>query len=157
MRKNQVTEKLLSGTNVLRRLMFLALMALCTSGAWAQKQVSGTVVDAAGESIIGASVMVKGTTTGTVTDFDGKFVLQNVPENGSVVISYVGYRTQTISIAGKGQLSVTLEEDKQLLDEVVVVGYGVQRKSDVTGALTRVGEKELNAKPSRLPVLLCML
>ena len=147
MRKNQVTDKLLSGTNVLRQLMFLALMALCTSGAWAQKQVSGTVVDAAGESIIGASVMVKGTTTGTVTDFDGKFVLQNVPENGSVVISYVGYRTQTISIAGKSQLSVTLEEDKQLLDEVVVVGYGVQRKSDVTGALTRVGEKELNAKP----------
>ena len=147
MRKNQVTDKLLSGTNVLRRLMFLALVALCTSGTWAQKQVSGTVVDAAGESIIGASVMVKGTTTGTVTDFDGKFVLQNVPENGSVVISYVGYRTQTISIAGKSQLSVTLEEDKQLLDEVVVVGYGVQRKSDVTGALTRVGEKELNAKP----------
>ena len=147
MRKNQVTEKLLSGTNVLRRLMFLALVALCTSGAWAQKQVSGTVVDAAGEPIIGASVMVKGTSTGTVTDFDGKFVLQNVPENGSVVISYVGYRTQTIAVAGKGQLSVTLEEDKQLLDEVVVVGYGVQRKSDVTGALTRVGEKELNAKP----------
>ena len=147
MRKNQVTDKLLSGTNVLRQLMFLALMALCTSGAWAQKQVSGTVVDAAGESIIGASVMVKGTTTGTVTDFDGKFVLQNVPENGSVVISYVGYRTQTIAVAGKSQLSVTLEEDKQLLDEVVVVGYGVQRKSDVTGALTRVGEKELNAKP----------
>ena len=147
MRKNQVTDKLLSGTNVLRQLMFLALMALCTSGAWAQKQVSGTVVDVAGESIIGASVMVKGTTTGTVTDFDGKFVLQNVPENGSVVISYVGYRTQTIAVAGKSQLSVTLEEDKQLLDEVVVVGYGVQRKSDVTGALTRVGEKELNAKP----------
>ena len=147
MRKNQVTEKLLSGTNVLRRLMFLALMALCTSGAWAQKQVSGTVVDAAGEAIIGASVMVKGTTTGTVTDLEGNFVLQNVPENGSVVISYVGYRTQTIAAAGKGQINVILEEDKQLLDEVVVVGYGVQRKTDVTGALTRVGEKELNSKP----------
>ena len=147
MRNNQVTDKLLSGTGVFRRLMFLALMALCTSGAWAQKQVSGTVVDAAGEAIIGASVMVKGTTTGTVTDLEGNFVLQNVPENGSVVISYVGYRTQTIAAAGKGQINVTLEEDKQLLDEVVVVGYGVQRKSDVTGALTRVGEKELNTKP----------
>ena len=147
MRKDQVTDKLLSGTGVLRRLMFLALMALCTSSAFAQKQVSGTVVDAAGESIIGASVVVKGTSTGTVTDLDGKFVLQNVPENGSLVISYVGYRTQTLAAAGKSQFDVTLEEDKQLLDEVVVVGYGVQRKSDVTGALTRVGEKELNAKP----------
>ena len=147
MRNNQVTDKLLSGTGVFRRLMFLALMALCTSGAWAQKQVSGTVVDAAGEAIIGASVMVKGTTTGTVTDLEGNFVLQNVPENGSVVISYVGYRTQTIAAAGKGQINVILEEDKQLLDEVVVVGYGVQRKTDVTGALTRVGEKELNSKP----------
>ena len=147
MRKDQVTDKLLSGTGVLRRLMFLALMALCTSSAFAQKQVSGTVVDAAGESIIGASVVVKGTSTGTVTDLDGKFVLQNVPENGSLVISYVGYRTQTLAAAGKSQFDVTLEDDKQLLDEVVVVGYGVQRKSDVTGALTRVGEKELNAKP----------
>ena len=147
MRNNQVTDKLLSGTGVFRRLMFLALMALCTSGAWAQKQVSGTVVDAAGEAIIGASVMVKGTTTGTVTALEGNFVLQNVPENGSVVISYVGYRTQTIAAAGKGQINVILEEDKQLLDEVVVVGYGVQRKTDVTGALTRVGEKELNSKP----------
>ena len=147
MRKNQVTDKLLSGTNVLRRLMFLALVALCTSGAWAQKQVSGTVVDAAGEAVIGASVMVKGTSTGTITDFDGKFTLQNVSEKASLVISYVGYRNQTIAVAGKSQLNVTLEEDRQLLDEVVVVGYGVQRKSDVTGALTRVGEKELNTKP----------
>jgi TonB-linked SusC/RagA family outer membrane protein len=147
MRKNQVTDKLLSGTNVLRRLMFLALVALCTSGAWAQKQVSGTVVDAAGEAVIGASVMVKGTSTGTITDFDGNFTLQNVSEKASLVISYVGYRNQTIAVAGKSQLNVTLEEDRQLLDEVVVVGYGVQRKSDVTGALTRVGEKELNTKP----------
>ena len=147
MRKNQVTDKLLSGTSVLRRLMFLALMAICTSSVFAQKQVSGTVVDASGEAVIGASVMVKGTSTGTITDFDGKFVLNNVPENGNLVISYVGYRTQTIAAAGKNQLNVTLEEDRQLLDEVVVVGYGVQRKSDVTGALTRVGEKELNTKP----------
>ena len=101
MRKNQVTDKLLSGTNVLRQLMFLALMALCTSSAFAQKQVSGTVVDATGEAIIGASVVVKGTSTGTVTDFDGNFTLKSVPENGSLVISYVGYRNQTVPVAGK--------------------------------------------------------
>ena len=147
MRKDQVTDKLLSGANVLRQLMFLALMALCTSSAFAQKTVSGTVVDATGESVIGASVIVKGTSTGTVTDFDGNFTIQKVPENATLVISYVGYRTQNVAVAGKSQINVTLEEDKQLLDEVVVVGYGVQRKSDVTGALTRVGEKELNAKP----------
>ena len=148
MRKELVTDKLSLGAQVLRRLMFLALVAICTTGAFAQKQVSGTVVDAAGEPIIGASVIVKGTSTGTVTDFDGNFTIQNVPANGSLVISYVGYRNQTVAVAGKSQVNVTLEEDRQLLDEVVVVGYGVQRKSDVTGALTRVGEKELNTKPA---------
>lgn len=147
MRKNQVTDKLLSGTNVLRQLMFLALMALCTSSAFAQKQVSGTVVDATGEAIIGASVIVKGTSTGTVTDFDGNFTLKSVPENGSLVISYVGYRNQTVPVAGKNQVKVTLEEDRQLLDEVVVVGYGVQKKSDVTGSMASVSGEELNARP----------
>ena len=130
-----------------QRLLFLALMAVCSTVAMAQGKVSGTVVDTQGESVIGASVVVKGTSTGTVTDFDGNFTIQNVPQNATLVISYVGYRTQNVAVGGKSQISVTLEEDKQLLDEVVVVGYGVQRKSDVTGALTRVGEKELNAKP----------
>ena len=130
-----------------RRLLFLLLMALLTTAAMAQGSVSGTVTDAQGEAIIGASVLVKGTTTGTVTDFNGKFTLQRVPQNATLAISYVGYRTQNVAVGGKSQVSVTLEEDKQLLDEVVVVGYGVQRKSDVTGALTRVGEKELNSKP----------
>ena len=147
MRKNQVTDKLLSGTNVLRQLMFLALMALCTSSAFAQKQVSGTVVDATGEAIIGASVIVKGTSTGTVTDFDGNFTIKSVPENGSLVISYVGYRNQTVPVAGKNQVKVTLEEDRQLLDEVVVVGYGVQKKSDVTGALAHMDSKDLTSMP----------
>ena len=130
-----------------QRLLFLAMMAVCSTVAMAQKTVSGTVVDATGEGVIGASVMVKGTSNGTVTDLDGNFTIQNVPENGSIVVSYVGFHTQTIPVAGKSQFNITLEEDKQLLDEVVVVGYGVQRKSDVTGALTRVGEKELNVKP----------
>ena len=131
----------------IHRLMLTISLLLLSTLAFAQKTVTGTVVDATGEPIIGASVIVKGTTNGTVTDFDGNFTVQNVPENGSVVVSYVGFRTQTIAVAGKSKIDLTLEEDKQLLDEVVVVGYGVQRKSDVTGALTRVGEKELNAKP----------
>ncbi len=130
-----------------RRLMLLALMAVASTAVFAQGKLTGTVVDATGEPVIGASVIVKGTSNGTVTDLDGNYTVQNVPEGATLVFSYVGYRTQNIAVAGKSQINVTLEEDKQMLDEVVVVGYGVQRKSDVTGALTRVGEKELNTKP----------
>ena len=130
-----------------QRFLFLALLTVCSTAAMAQGKVSGKVVDATGEPVIGASVIVKGTSNGTVTDLDGNFEMPNVPSGSRLEISYVGYRTQNIAVDGKSQLSVTLEEDKQLLDEVVVVGYGVQRKSDVTGALTRVGEKELNSKP----------
>ena len=147
MKQIHLRDKLSLGTNVLRRLMFLVVVVLCASSSMAQKKVTGTIVDGAGDPIIGASVMVKGTSNGSVTDFDGNFTINNVPENGTLVFSYVGYRTQSISAAGKTNFQVALEEDKQLLDEVVVVGYGVQRKSDVTGALTRVGEKELNSKP----------
>ena len=129
----------------LRRLMFLLLLCVCSAGAFAQSRVTGKVIDANGEPVIGASVMVKGTTNGAVTDLDGNYTISNVPSGASLNISYVGYRTQTIPVGGKQSINVTLEEDKQLLDEVVVVGYGVQRKSDVTGALSRVGEKELNA------------
>ena len=140
---------MLSGAGVLRRLMFLCLMVLCGSAAFAQKTVTGTVIDATGEAIIGASVKVLGgaTSTGTITDINGKFTIQNVSESAKLEISYVGYSSQTVSVSGKNQINVTLKEDRQLLDEVVVVGYGVQRKSDVTGALTRVGEKELGSKP----------
>ena len=133
--------------NSLRGLMFLSLFLVCSTGAYAQGKVTGTVVDASGEPVIGASVMVKGTSNGAVTDLNGDFTIQQAPADASLVVSYVGYRTQTLAVSGKSNFSITLEEDRQLLDEVVVVGYGVQRKSDVTGALTRVGEKELNAKP----------
>ena len=139
--------KLKSGRLIWQRLMLLALMAVASTVVFAQGKLTGTVVDATGEPVIGASVIVKGTSNGTVTDLDGNYTVQNVPEGATLVFSYVGYRTQNIAVAGKSQINVTLEEDKQMLDEVVVVGYGVQRKSDVTGALTRVGEKELNTKP----------
>ena len=129
------------------RLLVLVMIAALPTAIMAQGQVTGTVVDATGEPIIGASVVVKGTTTGTVTDLDGNFTIPGVAKNATLVISYVGYRTQNLALDGRNSLNVTLEEDKQLIDEVVVVGYGVQRKTDVTGALTRVGEKEMNAKP----------
>lgn len=147
MKQIHLRDRLLSGTNVLRQLMFLFMVVLCTSSAMAQKKVTGTIVDAAGEPIIGASVMVKGTSNGAVTDIDGNFTINNVPEDATLVFSYVGYRTQNLSARGKSNFQISLEEDKQLLDEVVVVGYGVQRKSDVTGALTRVNEEQLNNRP----------
>ena len=132
---------------MLQRLMFTVLFAVFAIGAFAQNKVTGTVVDVQGEPIIGASVVVKGTSNGTVTDFDGKFTVANAPAKGNLVISYVGYRSQTIALGGKSDIKITLEEDKQLLDEVVVVGYGVQKKSDVTGALAHMDAKELTNMP----------
>ena len=132
----------------LQRLFFLALLSIIAIGAYAQgKTVSGTVLDKSGESVIGASVVVKGTTNGTITDFDGKFTLSNVPNDASLEISFVGFKTQVIPVQGKTTFNVTMVEDTEVLDEVVVVGYGVQKKSDVTGAMARVGEKELKAMP----------
>ncbi len=129
------------------RLLFLTVMAVCSTIAMAQSRVSGTVVDATGEAIIGASVLVKGTSNGTITDMDGHFAIQSVPQNATLTVTYVGYRTQNIPVGGKNTFNITLAEDKQLLDEVVVVGYGVQKRSDVTGAMASVNAEELNARP----------
>lgn len=98
-----------------------------------------TVVDSKGEPIIGANVVVKGTTNGNITDVDGKAILENVPLNSTLAISYVGYLTQDISSGKQTSLQVTLREDTQALEEVVVVGYGVQKKKDLTGAIAQVG------------------
>ena len=131
-----------------QQLFFVALFSVLAITASAQsKSVSGTVVDKTGEPVIGASVVVKGTTNGTITDFDGNFSLQGVPNNGTIQISFVGYKTQDISVAGKSTVKVTLVEDTEMLDEVVVVGYGVQKKSDVTGAMASVGAEQLAARP----------
>ena len=131
-----------------KRVIWISLMVLSSLVANAQqKNVQGVVVDQSGEPIIGASVMVKGTTNGIITDLDGKFSLSNIPEKGVITISYIGYKGQDISVIGKNMLRVTLEEDTEMLDEVVVVGYGTQKKSDVTGAMISVGEKELKSRP----------
>ncbi len=102
-----------------------------------KKQISGTITDVNGESLIGANVVEKGTTNGTVTDFDGKFSL-NVGNNAILQVSYLGYISQDISTEGKTSLDIVLKEDSKSLEEVVVIGYGVQKKSDVTGAITSV-------------------
>ena len=111
--------------------------------AYAQKTVTGTVVDAAGEPMIGVSILVDGTTNGGVTDFDGNFTIQNVPENGVLKISYVGFKDQKIPVAGKNSIKVTLEEDAMGLDEIVVVGYGTMKKKDLTGAVASVKQGDI--------------
>lgn len=107
-----------------------------------QAKVSGVVVDETGEPIIGANVVIKGTTRGVITDFDGAFTLDAGP-NETIQVSYVGYIPQDISINGRSSLNIQLKEDSQALEEVVVVGYGVQKKSVVTAAVSRVDSEEL--------------
>ena len=99
------------------------------------KKVTGMVVDGAGEPVIGANVVVKGTTNGTITDFDGNYSLEGVSANDILVVSYIGYLSQEIPVENQSSIKVTLKEDTQTLDEVVVVGYGTMRKSDVTGSI----------------------
>ena len=107
--------------------------------------VKGLVVDANGEPIIGASVLLKGTTNGTITDIDGNFTLQGV-KAGTLVISYIGYKTQEVVVSGNASLKVVLTEDSEVLDEVVVVGYGTQKKATMTGSVTVVSDKMLESK-----------
>ena len=125
-----------------RRLPAFALFVLllfCSVHAFAQQLfITGTVKDNASEPIIGASILVKGTTQGTTTDLDGNFSLANVQVDAVLEISYIGYKTQTKKITDSSPLVITLVEDNELLDEVIVIGYGVQKKSDLTGSVSQV-------------------
>ena len=114
------------------------LMSVMCFMAYAQKTVTGTVKDAMGEPMIGVSVVVDGTSNGGVTDFNGRFNIQGVPNNGVLKFSYVGYKDQKVSTAGKTTISVVMTEDAMGLDEVVVVGYGTMKKKDLTGAVASV-------------------
>ncbi len=109
--------------------------------------VSGVVKDESGNPLIGVNVLVKGTNQGTATDFDGSFTLNDVDENGILVFSYIGYKTQEVQLSGQATISVILQEDSKTLDEVVVVGYGTQRKGDITGAVSQIKTEELESLP----------
>ncbi|GHT18264.1 SusC/RagA family TonB-linked outer membrane protein [Bacteroidia bacterium] len=108
--------------------------------------ISGNVVDDKGEAIIGASVAVKGTTTGTVADVDGNFSITAAP-NAVLEISYLGFKTQEVAVGNQTKIAVVLEEDTKALDEVVVIGYGTVRKSDLTGAVSSLSEKNFRDLP----------
>ena len=123
-----------------------AVLALALPvGAFAQNvTVKGQVIDTNGEPMIVVNVAQVGTTNGTVTDIDGNYSI-SVPSNSTLQFSFMGYKTQTVAVAGKTTINVTLEEDTELLDEVVVIGYGVQKKSDLTGAVASVRQESLKA------------
>ena len=104
------------------------------------RTIRGTVIDNTGEPVIGANVTIKGTTNGVITDIDGNFILNNA--KGTLVVSFVGYKTQEIPITNKTTINVTLQEDSELLDEVVVVGYGTQKKASLTSAITQIKGEE---------------
>ena len=109
------------------------------------KRVSGTVKSTNGESIIGANVKVTGTTIGCITDIDGNFTLE-VPENAKLTVSYIGFQTQEIAINGKSSVNIVLEEDTEMLDEIVVIGYGSMKKKDLTGAVAAIRGEKLSAR-----------
>lgn len=111
-----------------------------------EKKVTGVVKDQNGEPIIGANVSVKGTTLGTITGIDGDFVL-DVPENAVIQVSYIGYVSQELRSGGKNRLDIVLKEDTQALEEVVVVGYGVQKKVNLTGSVSSIKSEELERQP----------
>jgi len=113
------------------------------------KRLTGQVIGQDGEPLIGVNVVVKGTTIGSMTDMDGRYVLENVPSNAIVEFSYIGYLQQSINVGNKSSLDITLAEDTQKLDEVVVVGYGSFKKSDLTGAISQIKGEEISALPLR--------
>lgn len=122
----------------MKHLFWLLTLLSFSLTALAQQKVTGKVKDSSGEPVIGASVVVKGNNTmGTITDFDGNFML-DVPAKSVLVISYIGYVTQEVPTAGKNSLEIVLKEDTKTLDEVVVIGYGTQRKGDVTSSVASV-------------------
>ena len=128
--------------SIKKNLMLSMLMLLMPLSLLAQEiKVQGVVKDPTGETVIGATVMQKGTNNGAVTDVDGNFTL-TVPSNATLTISYIGYATQEIAVNGKTEFSIVMEDDSQALNEVVVVGYGTMDKNELTSAIAHVGEKD---------------
>ncbi|MDR1682456.1 MAG: TonB-dependent receptor, partial [Candidatus Symbiothrix sp.] len=132
----------------MKKLFIILFLGLCTFvSAQNMEDIQGTVLDKkTGEAVIGANVVVVGTTTGTVTDIDGHFKIR-MPLNSELRISYIEYQTQIQKITDRKPITVYMEENRTELDEVVVIGYGVQRKSDVTGAISSLSAKDITSSP----------
>lgn len=125
------------------RLLIAVLFALFAIGMSAQTTVTGTITDSTGEPLIGATVVEKGVAGGAASDFDGNFTLNVKNPNGTLIFSYVGYQSKEVPLKGRTKVDVVLEESAEVLDEVVVVGYGTQRKSDITGSVARISGDQM--------------
>ena len=148
---SQVLTQLMKGTNVTFEIgeKKIYLKEKPTSDVQQSRKVktiSGTIVDDKGEPVIGASIIIEGTSQGTITNIDGEYTLANVPENSMITISFVGYKSLTFAANDKTLANITLKEDSELIDEVVV-GYGVQKKRDVTGAMASVDAAKIASVP----------
>lgn len=133
---------------LLQKMLFVFTLCLSIQVAQAQNRtVSGKVSDTGGSPLPGVSVTVKGTTQGSITDSDGKFSIQSAKSNAVLVFSYIGYKAIEVNVGGKTTLNVSLEEDAAALGEVIVVGYGSQKKSQTTGAISQVSAKQIQEMP----------
>ncbi|HEY5745944.1 MAG TPA: TonB-dependent receptor [Chryseolinea sp.] len=130
-------------------LVTLLTFSLLASTSWAQtRTLQGTVTDAAGEALPGVNVIVRGTTTGTTTDSNGKYQLELPGSENALVFTFIGYKAATIDVGGRTVVDVVMEEDLTSLDEVVVVGYGTQREKDLTSAITTIKSEDISRTPA---------
>lgn len=135
--------------SVFRKWFLIFLLTFSAANIYAQKAtVAGVVKEASGEVMIGVSVQVKGTTTGTITNFDGRYSIEVNSPKDVLVFTYVGYNSQSVQVGNKSIVNVTMTEDTKTLDELVVVGYGTQKKSDLTGSVVSVKADDMNAIPT---------
>ena len=124
------------------------LLCLLPFTVWAQSKVEGVVLDVNQEPLIGVNVSEKGTSNRTVTDIDGHFSLGLSSAEPVLHLSYVGYEAQDFAVAGQKTVQIIMHENNEMLDEIVVIGYGIQKKSDLTGAISQVSSKDLARQPS---------
>ena len=128
-------------------LFLLVFVAMCWTTAMAQLTVKGTVVsDSESEPLVGVAILEKGTSNGTITDIDGNYSIQLKSNNATLVVSYVGYTTQNISVNGRSNIDIRLVDDSKLLDDVVVVGYGTMKKSDISGSVATINKEQMARK-----------
>lgn len=146
----QVLDKILANTGINYELEGTHIILTTedvksTNTAQQVKTITGMVTDTSGEAIIGANIRIKGTTTGTITDIDGKFSIEAEPRS-VIEVSYIGYLTQEVLVNNQKSIRILLKEDTKTLDEVVVIGYGVQKKADLTGSVANINTEKLNTQ-----------
>jgi len=129
--------------NGITKFLFLLMFFCFTLLSYGQTNVTGKVTDSKGETLIGVNVIIKGTQQGTITDINGNFTLSVPSANSTLEFSYIGYKSQDIALNGRTTINVTLEEDTQALEEVVVVGYGTQKKVNLTGSVQNVSSDDI--------------